>query len=639
MADRRSGRIAAAKARLRTGNPKATRSSNRIANMNKVRANDRQKSPGVRKPESPGRNATGARTANRKKRPTQNPRRASDRRPPSRQPVADDTTRDADAAASRSSGPAGDIPRRATGGGHHIPEAAEAGDRKSPPTTTATHETPPPGEANIASDEPEPDLHDHNDGTQAEEDHGLQLFQILLSSVTAQRALRRMRAELKTCEEEIHDAQFMIRTNRNAMGFRNPETESEWNAHEAFVQRIAEWEPVLEEQRELQVRLGHQIEYMKDRVRMQVHGLQSLPVLDRDSQHVKIFSTSGGFWDSFEDLRAGHESCNDIDLALRRADEDQSALNDAVDLNCRRDLHLVAHDLGPIASERELDVYQEVARIPDLSRNREELRERSRELRISQMERALPLLELAEAAFIKVSILEAAEEEAEDEGEQSGSGEPEKELPQASDPEDTRHDVRENLRVALEACRKARDDFENARIFSQDEIDQLPQPVTEDSIGAARAEKLMRLTHHLHTAENTYYNARKEARIAGLANPQEQSADFSDRSSDGYTGSLLQRAIDQGHERISRMARWTGLHVEVHLSPASPGQQMDIDESIDELQSVRLGEDSFDCTEASGRTRRRIDATKAASEKLREQNGFTTTEGRSLIAAPDDNEE
>lgn len=629
MADRRSDRIAAAKARLRTGNPKATRSSDRIANRNKVRANDRQKSPGVIRPKGTGRNVTGSRAANRKKQPTQEPRRALDRRPSSRQPAADDITGDVDTAASRSSGSAGDTSRRATGGGQHIPEAAEAGGRTSPPAATATHETPQQGEANITSDEPSPDLRDHNGGTQAEEDHGLQLFQILLSSVTAQRALRRMQAELNTCEEEIHDAQFMIRTNRNAMGFRNPETESEWNAHEAFVQRIAEWEPVLEEQRELQVRLRQQIEYVKDRVKVHVHRLQSLTVLDRDSQHLKIFSTSGGFWDSFEDLRAGHESCNNIDAALRRADEDQSALNDAVDLNCRRNLHLVAHDLGHIASERELDAYQDLARIPDLCRHREELRERSRKVRISQMERALPLLELAEAAFVQASILEAVEEEAENEGEQSGSEEPEKELTQATGPEDIGPDVRENLRVALEACRKAREDFENARIFSQDEIDQLPQPVTEDSIGAARAEKLIRATHTLHEAEDAYYNARKQARIAGFANPQEQSADSSDRSSDGYAESLLQRAIDQGYERVSRMERWAE-----HLEPTSPEQQMDIDETIDELQSVRLGEDSFDCTEASGRTRRQIDATKAASEKLREQNGFTATERDPGIAMP-----
>jgi hypothetical protein len=50
--------------------------------------------------------------------------------------------------------------------------------------------------------------------------------------------------------------------------------------------------------------------------------------------------------------------------------------------------------------------------------------------------------------------------------------------------------------------------------------------------------------------------------------------------------------------------------------------QMDLPKTIEDLVSVRLGEDSFDMTEARGRTRDRIDAMAMESETLRDAGDF-----------------
>jgi hypothetical protein len=120
---------------------------------------------------------------------------------------------------------------------------------------------------------------------------------------------------------------------------------------------------------------------------------------------------------------------------------------------------------------------------------------------------------------------------------------PEPDLALKSDSEVLEDGVRENLLAAKEACRQARDDFDDARKVSNKEIGQLPQLVTEDVLGVARVQKLARLTRALQVAEEAYLDAKKRARDVGIERPRDRTADFTDRSDDGYAASILERAV------------------------------------------------------------------------------------------------
>jgi hypothetical protein len=264
-----------------------------------------------------------------------------------------------------------------------------------------------------------------------------------------------------------------------------------------------------------------------------------------------------------------------------------------------------------------------MSRVPVLVQKHEELQQREHTTRELQTEQWMHLLGLAENVFIKDEILELAKENGEEEEPEPSNPEPEdleREDPQKSHSEIRKDSSRERLRLALEACRKARNDFDDARKFSQEEIEQSPQPVTEDILGLAKALKLARLTHALHTAEEEYSDARRAAREAGIAKPQEQTADFSDQSDDGYDTAVIEKAVVQASERVSRVQGWTGLHLEPQ--EMTEEVQTDFPQTIQDLQSIRLGEDSFDLTEARGRTRDRIDAMAMESETLRDAGDF-----------------
>ena len=142
--------------------------------------------------------------------------------------------------------------------------------------------------------------------------------------------------------------------------------------------------------------------------------------------------------------------------------------------------------------------------------------------------------------------------------------------------------------------------------------------MTEDDLGAARFQKLGRLTRALTEAENVYRDARKQVQRAGLARPAEQTSDFSNHSDDGFSESQLKEVVDQSRERILKMQHWNDLDMESARS-MSPDIPRPAHETLMALPDVRVGEDSFECTEATGRTRKRIDTMEALGRSIREQ--------------------
>jgi hypothetical protein len=227
-----------------------------------------------------------------------------------------------------------------------------------------------------------------------------------------------------------------------------------------------------------------------------------------------------------------------------------------MDRKLRRDLNFATDDAGPFSVAGDEFAYQDMSRVPALVQKHEDLQQREHTTKELQAEQWMHLLGLAEDVFIKDEILGLAKENGEEEEpEPSGPGpeDLEREGPQKSRSEVRKDSSPEKLQLALEVCRRARDDFEDARKFSQEEIEQLPQPVTEKILGVAKALKLAHLTHALYTAEEEYSDARRAARDAGIAKPQEQTADFSNQSDDGYDTALIEKAVFQASERVSRV--------------------------------------------------------------------------------------
>jgi hypothetical protein len=355
----------------------------------------------------------------------------------------------------------------------------------------------------------------------------------------------------------------------------------------------------------------------------------SLHSQPRESQPLRFLSQNDDFWEYFARNEATCQSLMEIDVKLRQSDADKNDLDEAITRKFKRDLDIVMNDSGRFSAAKEEAAVQDISRIPDLYNKHRELQASKLAAEKLQAERWMHLLSLAEIAFVNAEMLTPAKETQKAEGEEGGgedNGEegrevPEQELPEPeaplkSDSEVLKDGVRATLHAAKEACLKAREDFEGARKFSNEEIEQLPQPADEDVLGAARVEKLARLTHALLVAEEAFNSAKKRAREVGITRPHDRTADFTDDSDDGSAASLFKRAVVQSHDRVARVQGWTGLYLDPQETQTA-GVQTFLPLTLQRLRPVRLGEDSFDLTEADGRTRDRINTMAAVTKSLR----------------------
>lgn len=319
----------------------------------------------------------------------------------------------------------------------------------------------------------------------------------------------------------------------------------------------------------------------------------------------------------------------EIDAKLRQSNEGKDALDESITRAFKHDLDLIINASAPLSAAKEATAFQDRLQIPDLFNKHRGLQASKLASESLQAEQWMQLLSLAETAFINAEMLTPAKETQKEEGEQEGGegndeggkevseqGISEPDAPLKSDSAVLKEGVRATLHAAKEACLKATEDFEDVRRFSDEEITQLPQPANEDVLGAARVEKLARLTRALLVAEEAFNNAKKRAREVGITRPRDRTADFTDDSDDGYAASLLERVVVQSRDRVARVQGWTGLYLDPQETQ-TVGVQTFFPLILQRLRPVRLEEDSFDLTEADGRTRDRIDAMAAVTKGLR----------------------
>jgi hypothetical protein len=408
-----------------------------------------------------------------------------------------------------------------------------------------------------------------------------------------------------------------------------PHTEYDWFMHRATQGKIVGWTTRASENQDLETRINLQIEFLEERNSKYARPPQRFQHLSRESQPLRFLSQNDDFWESFAENEATCRSLMEINVKLKQSDADKNDLDEAITRNFKRDLDIVMNDFGRFSAAKEETAFHDLSQIPDLFNKHRKLQASKLAAERLQAEQWMHLLSLAETAFVNAEMLTEAKETQKAEGEEGGGGDndeerrevPEQGLPEAdaplkSDSEVMKDGVRATVNAAKDACLKAREDFESARKFSNEEIAQLPQPVTEDVLGAARVEKLARLTRALLVAEEAFNNAKKRAREVGIMFPFDRTADFTDDSDDEYAASLLERAVVQSRDRVARVQGWTGLYLDPQETE-TVGVQTFLPLTLQKLRPVRLGEDSFDLTEADGRTRGRIDAMAAVTKSLR----------------------
>jgi hypothetical protein len=406
MATRSSARIAAAEARLRTGNSKATLSSDRIAKMNKLSGRDKlqQATAGGRVQKPGGR-------PSRTKKSSATPASRAERRKEQR-------FRDNNEPASPTdvlNGPSSHRPAYYVGpqiefwNGNLPPDAEDLDD-------SGVHDQP----ENDATDDVDPDPNPHTEANRIGP-----FLQILFNGVTTQRALRRKRDELRKCCQDVRDANFMVTRYRQVANFKIPATDEDWNMHNALLLRVTEWEAKLSEQQGLEKQINSQIKYLESRAAKWTYYEQDIQQLTQERRRPQFGSDHNDFWESFDRYQATSRSLSDICHELEQSKEDSDAFDLVIDHKLRRDLDLEANDAGSYSVVGDEFAYQDMSRVPALVQKHEELQQREHTTKELQTEQWMHLLGLAENVFIKDEILELAKKNGEEEEPERSNPEPE----------------------------------------------------------------------------------------------------------------------------------------------------------------------------------------------------------------------
>lgn len=428
MATRSSARIIAAKARSRTGNAKSTRSSDRIAKMNQ--------SSGIKSESTRLQQATkGGLAKNPSSRPLRSKKPGSTRVP---RAGGEDEQRIQDA--NEANPPAAVL----NGPDQRMP-AYYGGPQIAFPWNGSAVFTRRPSDEELSdyNDQGEDDVPDEGDAypnRPTEEDNEGPFLQTLFRSVTTQRALRRKREELRTCHQDIRDAEFMEEQYQNAMTFRNPTTDAECNMHNSILGKVAEWETELSGQQDLETGISHQIKCLESRAEKQCTRNQYFPRLSQESQRLHFLSNNHDFWESFNKWQATSKSLGEIDRDLGQSKAVKDALDIEIDLGCMRNLDLAANDPSSFSVAREEVAYQDVSKAHGLYQKHEELEHKEQSARKVKTEQWMHLLRLAEDAFVQAGVLEVAK--GRKEGEEP---EPEPEPVQKPGSEVMKDGVRERL--------------------------------------------------------------------------------------------------------------------------------------------------------------------------------------------------
>jgi hypothetical protein len=172
---------------------------------------------------------------------------------------------------------------------------------------------------------------------------------------------------------------------------------------------------------------------------------------------------------------------------------------------------------------------------------------------------------------------------------------------------------------------------EGSRKLTEEELRNLPEPVTEDRIGVALVLKLSRTTRDYLEAENKVDEARRAAHQAGLVDRflVDQTWDFENRTDYGNADSVYAEKMDRSWPKVIewQWAPGRGVETEQQLSPSEARKWPEIVPDIGEFQPGDNNYDDF----SKARTRERIDDYRRTCELLRESGQFPEASSDPLV--------
>lgn len=475
---------------------------------------------------------------------------------------------------------------------------------------------------------------------------GQELSKFILLAVITHRVVRRREDEHYRCERLLEDANREIETRQRDLGHRYAYVDPE--ARRVMNREVEDWEAVVPERKADEARAGRKKRYLNRQLGSYIEKLPSFLHASREDDALKFLAESENFWQCFNRLQETNQAMDDLVIETEEAQQELKALRNAAELLHRRS------ELGDdprISIEMEQNICGNMDDLPGVMCRLDDLEDRRAELKRALKTAAIDVLWSAEETFVSSKILERdgiqcsewrphndryaqlqddlREQEESPENEDSSGREEdpsEQDDPYENDGAPAELSIPEQLELAQSVLQRARDEFEGARTLTQEEIAQLPQPVTEDAKGVAMVQKLGQRTRALIDATQAWKDIYERARKAGFTSGREQTADYSDREDDGDAESLHEELIAQSRYRVGQ--DWAGLHpIDREASPPS-GQ---LDRSLLRLHSPGMGEDSFEDTHARDRNRNRIDAITVEGYNIRERGSFPEAEADELI--------
>jgi hypothetical protein len=163
--------------------------------------------------------------------------------------------------------------------------------------------------------------------------------------------------------------------------------------------------------------------------------------------------------------------------------------------------------------------------------------------------------------------------------------------------------------------------FKDSRKFTEEELAQLPQNITEDLLGLELKRKLTRTTRNYIDAQNRVKDLQAEGRrlrVPGVDRfPIDQTWDFEDRSDDGYLHSTFPDKVERSKPKVEA---WLP-QIATSEAPSSPPTWPYISNTVFKLAELRLGDDKMDGFSSEG-AKERIARYQKACEDLRNSGQF-----------------
>jgi len=172
--------------------------------------------------------------------------------------------------------------------------------------------------------------------------------------------------------------------------------------------------------------------------------------------------------------------------------------------------------------------------------------------------------------------------------------------------------------------------FQNSRKFTEEELAQLPNTITEDEFGPELKRKLTRTTRNYIDAQKRVQDAQAEGRRLRVPAvdrfPIDQTWNFEDRTDDGYLDSVFAAKVERSKPRVEAWLPQLNMPGE----PLSPSQPQEAPESLPNIDWLRLGADNADDV-SSAQAKERIAKYQQACEDLRRRKLFPVPLPDSLI--------